>query len=433
VLIGIRREDKNRWERRVPLIPADAAALQAQGLRLLVQSSPNRVFPDREYTALGVTVAEDLEPADLVLAVKEIPTELLRAGKVYVYFAHVIKGQDHNMAMLQRLLDLGCSLVDYERIVDAQGRRLVFFSLHAGHAGMIDTLWTLGQRWRAQGITTPLAEIKLTHQYASFAAAKEHLRAIGARLPAELPPQLRPLTIGMAGYGNVARGCREVLDCLPVEWIAAADLARLGARDPSVPVMRGVEFREQDMVEPAAGQPFELQEYYRHPERYRGVFDRHLPHLDVLMNTIYWTDRYPRLVTRAWARANRRPRLAVIGDISCDIEGAVELTLEVTMPDVPSFVYDPDTDSVTMGVDGDGPAIMAVDNLPCEVARESSEHFSRVLRDMLPDLARCDWSAPHAALALPSALKTAVIVHRGELTPEYRYLTAYLDDHANGG
>ena len=28
VTIGIRREDKNKWERRVPLIPGDVADLQ---------------------------------------------------------------------------------------------------------------------------------------------------------------------------------------------------------------------------------------------------------------------------------------------------------------------------------------------------------------------------------------------------------------------
>ena len=427
MLIGIRREDKNRWERRVPLTPADAAALQAQGLRFLIQASPNRIFSDSEFADLGLAVAQDLSPADLVLAVKEIPAALFLPGKTYVFFAHVIKGQDYNMPMLRRLLDLGCTLVDYERIVDERGRRLIFFSVHAGYAGMIDTLWTLGQRWRAQGTATPLAEVKLTHEYPSFAAAQAHLREIGARLADELPAALRPLTIGMAGYGNVARGCREVLDCLPAEWIAPQDLARLGARDPAAPVLRCVEFREQDLVEPARGQPFALQEYYEHPERYRGIFARHLPHLDVLMNTIYWTERYPRLVTREWARAHRRPRLQVIGDISCDIEGAIELTLEATMPDEPSFVYDPDTDTVARGVAAGGPAIMAVDNLPCEVARESSEHFSRVLRAMVPDLARCDWSAPFAELALPYPLKTAVIAHRGELTPAYRYLTEYLD------
>ena len=427
MLIGVRREDKNKWERRVPLTPADAAALQSEGIRFLIQAAPNRVFPDSEYSDRGITVAEDIAPADLVLAVKEIPSALLLPGRVYVYFAHVIKGQDYNMPMLRRLLELGCTLVDYERIADGKGRRLIFFSLHAGYAGMIDTLWTLGQRWRVRGLATPLAEIRLTHEYPSFAAAKDHLRETGARLDAELPTALRPLTIGMAGYGNVARGCREVLDCLPVEWIAPAELARAAARDPSAPVLRCVEFREEDMVAPAAGQAFALQEYYAHPERYTGIFERHLRHLDALMNTIYWTDRYPRLVTRAWARARRDARLQVIGDISCDIEGAVELTLQVTMPDEPSFVYDPDTDTVSLGVDGPGPAVMAVDNLPCEVPLESSEHFSKVLRDMVPDLARCDWSVSFDDLDLPPELKRAVIAHRGELTPDYRYIARFLD------
>ena len=60
MLIGIRREDKNRWERRVPLAPADVAALQARGLRFVIQSSPNRIFADGDYAALGVEVAADL-------------------------------------------------------------------------------------------------------------------------------------------------------------------------------------------------------------------------------------------------------------------------------------------------------------------------------------------------------------------------------------
>jgi len=430
VLIGIRREDKNRWERRVPLTPADAGDLQAQGLRLRLQPAPNRIFADQEYAERGIEVAEDLDPCDLVLAVKEIPTALLRPGKAYVYFSHVIKGQDYNMPMLRRLLELGCSLVDYERIVDAGGRRLIFFSVHAGYAGMIDTLWTLGQRLQARGITTPLAEVQQTYAYPSFAAAKEHLREIGARLPAEWPVQLRPLVIGVAGYGNVARGCREVLDCLPCEWVEPDALPAAAARSADAPPLRCVELREQHMVKPAAGQPFDLQEYYRHPERYAGDMAAHLPHLDLLMNTIYWTERYPRVVSTEWVRqawaGGKEPRLQVIGDISCDIDGGVQITRKATMPDEPSFVYDPARDDIVMGVDGPGPAVMAVDNLPCEVSRESSEHFSAALRGLVPPLAAADWSVPFDRLDLPPELKTAVIVHRGELSPDYRYLEKYL-------
>ena len=415
--IGIRREDKNIWERRVPLVPADLAELQQQGFQFQVQPSPNRIFTDEMYTKSGLEVAEDLSPCDMVIAVKEIPTELLEVGKSYLYFSHVIKGQDYNMPMLRRLMDLKCSLLDYERIVDGDGRRLIFFSIHAGYAGTIDTLWTLGQRMKARGLDSPLSEILRTYEYSSFEDAKAHLRLIGQKLDAS-----QPLTIGMAGYGNVARGCREVLDCLPCEWVDPTDLDK-----PATAPIRCVEFRESDMVKPANGQAFELQEYYDHPERYTGDFERFLPQLDVLLNTIYWTERYPRLVTRQWVRDNPDPRLQAIGDISCDYEGSIEITLHSTMPDEPSFVYDAATDTVTAGVDGSSPAVMAVDNLPCEVARESSEHFSSVLRTLVPALSNCDWSASFADLDLPPELKTAVIVHQGELTPDYRYLEKHLE------
>jgi len=31
-------------------------------------------------------------------------------------------------------------MIDYEKVTDEQGRRLIFFGRHAGMAGMIDTL-----------------------------------------------------------------------------------------------------------------------------------------------------------------------------------------------------------------------------------------------------------------------------------------------------
>ena len=59
VTIGIRREDKNEWERRVPLTPCDAARLQrVHGLKFLVQPSPIRTFLDQEYRSAGLAVSE---------------------------------------------------------------------------------------------------------------------------------------------------------------------------------------------------------------------------------------------------------------------------------------------------------------------------------------------------------------------------------------
>jgi alpha-aminoadipic semialdehyde synthase len=63
--------------------------------------------------------------------------------------------------------------------------------------------------------------------------------------------------------------------------------------------------------------------------------------------------------------------------------------------------------------------------LPSELPREASIYFSGVLMDYVPAIVKADYSVPFQALDLPPEIKRAVIVHQGELTPEYRYL----EDH----
>ena len=436
--IGIRREDKNEWERRVPLVPADLRALQDEhGLRFVVQPSPVRVVGDQEYRTSGIEVRESLDAASVIFAVKEIPVELLRAGKVYAYFSHVIKGQPHNMPMLGRLIELGCSLLDYETIVDERGRRLIFFGLHAGYAGMIEGLWCFDRRLRSRGRSSPFEGVLHAYEYRNLEHARAELEPIAERLRRRAP-EAGPLILGIAGYGNVARGCQEILGWLGAVEVGVDQLGDLAAgRSPAPAPLLTVVFKEEHMVEPLADEetgivpPFELQDYYDRPERYRGRFEDYLPHLDMLINAAYWDERYPRLVTRRWAResygGDQEPRLQVIADISCDLEGGVELTLESTQPDAPCFTYDVKRDAIEMGYAGPGPVVMAVDNLPCELPLESSEEFSRVLRDMVPAIAAADWRDDFEALDLPPHLKRAVIVHRGELTPDYRYLKDHLE------
>ncbi len=433
--IGIRREDKNKWERRVPLAPGDVAELgRLHDLTFVVQPSSIRVFGDDEYRAAGAVVEEDLSRAGIVVAVKEIPLDMLRGRTTYLFFSHTVKGQKYNMPLLQRILDVGATLIDYERIVNEQNRRLIFFSLHAGYAGMLETLAAAGRRLAVQGRASALVDIRPAHEYADLVEMKAHVREIGARLAAAAAAgEGAPVIIGVAGYGNVAAGCREILDCLPARELKVeqlADAAKAGVAE--LGPLAFVTFREEHMVEPrSTDAQFVLQDYYQHPDNYRGVFERHLPHLDILVNSIYWDTSYPRLLTRKWARTawaqGKQPRLQVIGDISCDLEGAIELTTKPTMPDEPCYVAVPDTGELLPGVEGPGPVIMAVDNLPCEVPRESSLYFSRVLSDMMPALAQADFSVRFESLLLPVHLKKAVIAHRGALAPDYRYLQEYLD------
>ena len=428
--LGIRREDKSIWERRVPLVPADARALLAAhpALRLVVQPSSQRVHADDEWRALGAALEPDLAPCDVVLGVKEMPASLFRADGIYMFFSHTIKGQDYNMPMLRRLLEVGASLIDYERIVDDQGRRLVFFGRYAGLAGMIDTLWALGQRLKELGHATPFAGLRQAYTYRSLDDAKAAVQAAGAALARDgLPAAFCPLVIGFAGYGNVSRGAQEICDLLPHREVAPPQLAAAAtARDDGRQVIKVV-FHEEHTVRPRDPRaPFDRQEFFAHPERYAAAFRPRAEHLSVLVNCIYWQPASPRLLTRADARemwaAGARPKPLVVGDISCDIDGGVEFCAKATQPDHPVYVYEPAGQKVRDGVAGHGPVVMAVDNLPCELPAEASQDFSHTLQPFLPALLRLDPRAPLAQVVLPQPLRTALLAWRGELTAEYTYL-----------
>ena len=346
IRVGIRREDRSVWERRVPITPEQARQLQDEyGVEVWVQPSGNRAFRDEEFAQVGVRVEDDLSACPVVFAVKEIPIDFFQPGHTYVFFAHVIKGQSYNMSMLKRLLELGCQLIDYEKAADEQGRRLIFFGRHAGLAGMIDTLWALGRRLEWEGIPNPFSDLRQTRSYDSLAEAKAAVSALGERIARQgLPDPISPLICGFAGYGNVFRGANEIIELLPVREITPHEVAavaqRAGDAHNVLYKLYKVVFKEEHTVEPISPQGhFELQDYYDSPERYRSKFCAYLPYLTLLVNCTYWEARYPRLVTKTDLRRlydeKGPPRLRVIGDISCDIEGAIECTLKCTDPGTP--------------------------------------------------------------------------------------------------
>jgi hypothetical protein len=300
-------------------------------------------------------------------------------------------------------------------------------------AGMIDTLWSLGARLAWEGIANPFETLMQASQYADLAEAKAAITAVGEIIRTQgLPQQLVPLTIGIAGYGNVSKGAQEILDLLPITDISPADLGadRLPGNVKNT-ILKAV-FQEKDTVLPLVeGKVFELQEFYDHPERYRSAFERYLPHLTSLVNCIYWEPKYPRLITVEGAvklYADGQPKLRVIGDISCDVEGGIEITVKATEPDDPIYVYDPKTGAIHSGVEGQGPVMMVVDILPSELPRESSAYFSNILKGFVPDIVEANYSFDFEALDLPAPLKRAVICHHGMLCPDYQYIQQYLDD-----
>jgi alpha-aminoadipic semialdehyde synthase len=432
--IGIVREIKNEWERRVPLTPDDLKKLISKySFTTIIQPSDNRIFPDSAYQKTGATVQDDLAACDLIIGIKEVKIKDILANKAYLYFSHTIKGQSHNMPMLQKLINLKCTLMDYERMVNEKDQRLIYFSFHAGVAGIIDTLWSFGQRLESEGIRSPFSLVKQSLNYADQSVAEAEFKKLGDQiLTTGLPEQITPLVVGITGYGNVSHGVQHMLNLLPVKEIVPDQIHDIknDSTTKSKKIYKVI-FAEKDMMESVPKRTtFDLQDYYNFPERYKSKFEPYLKHISILINASFWDTQYPRHVTKGNLKklyfGTNTPSLRVIGDISCDVEGGIECTVKATDPGNPVFVYEPDKDEISDGVIGNGPVIMAVDNLPSELPKDASKYFSSVLRDFIPALADVDFSTNFEDLNLPYALKKAVIVHNGELTDEYTYLKKYL-------
>ena len=431
--IGIRYEDKYLMERRVALVPAHVKQLVEQGIEIQVVPSAKRVFKDDEYRKVGAVLCEEPLDADVVLGVKEMPLGYFMAHKTYIFFSHTIKGQPYNMPLLRNMMEHKINLIDYERIVDGQGRRLIFFGRFAGLAGTINALWSLGQRLKRKGMNTPFLELKQTHHYDSLEEAKAAVSAVGQEIARSgLPTGMAPVVVGITGYGNVSKGAQEILNLLPNIEISPADLLELSKQE-NIPanVVYKVVFEEKHLGKPKeAGKKFDLQEYYNFPEHFAGDFEQYLPHLIVLMNCMYWDDRYPRIVTKdyletLWKSGNLK--LEVIGDVTCDPDGSVEITHKGTAIEDPVFVYNPVTRKPVMGFDGEGILDMAVDILPSELPREASQAFSDALIKFLPGLLKADFEVPFEQLQVPDPLKKAMILYHGVLTPDYKYLEIHLN------
>lgn len=431
--IGIRDEDKYAMERRSALTPKHAQALiEKHGIQIDVLSSKKRAFTDKEFLEKGCNIVDNLDDNRIIFGIKEIPIDKIASDKTYIIFSHVIKGQAHNMPMLKKFMKKKCNLIDYECIVDDNNKRLIFFGHYAGLAGTINTLWAFGLRTAHLGITTPFKKLRQTHTYFSLDEALETIKEIGKDITTNgLPKELLPLTIGITGYGNVSKGAQEILKHLPVIEITPEELLELKQKATySDKHIYKIVFYEKHIAKHKKGTAFDLNEFFTQPANFISNFNQYTPHLSILLNCMYWDDRYDRLITKDYLAdlySNKNLRLHVIGDITCDPNGSIEFTHMGTEINDPIFVYHPITRQPTFGHKGEGVVVMAVDILPSELPRDSSNAFADALTPFVNDIASCDFSADYENLSLPAPIKKALILHNGKLTPKYAYIQAHLD------
>lgn len=394
--IGVLREGKTPPDRRTPLIPAHCREARDRGIDIAVQRSPVRAFSDQEYIAAGVHVTEDLTDRDLIVGVKEVPVEMLMAGKSYLFFSHTIKKQPHNRKLLQVVLERRITLIDHELLTDAKGERVLAFGKWAGVVGAYNAF----RAWQATfGPGDPL---KPAHRCHDRQEMEEHLH----RFP--LPNDLR---IVLTGGGRVGGGAIDVLEKAGVQRVAPAEFLQARNARPVFTVLGS-----EDLYERIDGAPFDKRAFHTDPSGHRARFLPYARCAHLYMACHFWDPRGPKILSRTDLR-DPGLSLRVVADISCDVGGPIDSTLRASTISDPLFGYDRETATeCAVGRPG-SVTVMAVDNLPCELPRDASTSFGRDLLDhVLPHLTGRDEEG---------MIARATIARDGRLTERFAHLAEY--------
>ena len=450
-IIAIRREDSAKeGESRAPLTPKEVEELISSGYKVIVQPAVDpetgenkRAFSDREYIEVGAELSEDISRGEIILGIKEIEPKKIIPEKFYLFFSHTHKGQEKNRPMLRTLVEKKTSLIDFELVTDENGQRIITaFTYFAGYAGMINTLWTLGQKLKTMGIDSPFQQIPQSIEGQSLQQLKEMLRneiapAIERR---GTPPELPPIITVFLGRGRTSRAAQEIYSLLPTEKITPEQLRdtfQNGARNRIYALELEVyemyrlkpQYRELSEKLEKESEKVRFEHYIKNPEYYESNLDQILPYTTVLMNCIYWEPKYPRVLPTALLRElveKGESSLLVIGDISCDPNGGIEFSKE-TWIDRPVFTFNPLSGESRDGFEGEGVSVMAITNLPCELPRESSTEFARQLFPILKDFLKVDLkNSENPPDKIPEPFKRGLILWRGKFTPTYRYMEKFL-------
>lgn len=115
--------------------------------------------------------------------------------------------QETNMPLLDAILEKHIRLIDYEKLVDEKGRRVVAFGKMAGVAGTVNILHGLGLRLLALGHHTPFMYIGPAQNYRNCSMAFQAIRDTGYEIAlGYMPKSVGPLTFVFTGSGNVSKG-----------------------------------------------------------------------------------------------------------------------------------------------------------------------------------------------------------------------------------
>ena len=394
--IGLIREGKIPSDSRVALTPAQCKWLHKnfEDVKVMVQQSSSRCYSDKEYQLAGVTVQEDISDSDVLLGIKEVPVNMLIAGKTYLFFSHTKKLQSYNQKLIQTIAAKKITLIDYECLEHEDGTRIIGFGFFAGIVGAHNGMMAYGNRtglFKLQRVGTVNSFQKLIHTY------------FGLKVPV--------IKIAVTGSGRVAHGVLEIMNLLGIHEVEADEYLE---KKFSYPVY--VHLKGADLYMHKQTGKYSRDNFHEHPENYGCKFINYVSETTILLNGIYWNKNIPRLFELE-DMAKDNFKITTIADITDDVHGSVPCNLGDTTIENPIYGVDRNSFERTAPYLPNSIDVMAVGNLPNELPRDASRYFGEQLIKFVLDDVRKGGS---------ETINKATIIKDGLVNEPFSYMKAYV-------
>ena len=398
--IGIIRESRND-ENRTPLVPEHIKKYKESNpnINFIIQPSNSRCFSDEEYELCGAKINENLNECSIIFGVKEIDPNILINNRTYLFFSHTFKInkqqkniEKHKKDLLLSILNKKITLIDYENIRGKNGTRCLGFGRFAGIVGCYNTLNLL---LRVLGKQSLASAYKIDDY---------------ERLVLNLKNLYFPKTkILVTGDGRVAKGVIELLNQTNIKAVSKKDFLE---KKFDQPIFCNLETK--DYVTNNSSTNFNLEHFINNPQDYSSSALQYLKETNILISAHYWDPSSPKIFENEDLKVLQN--LKIVGDITCDINGSVPTTIRSTTIEEPNYWIERYT-LKEIDENNDGIAVMAVDNLPSELPRDSSTEFSEgIINEVLPFLLKED----------DGRILNGTITTDGSFLEKYNYLNDYI-------
>lgn len=318
-------------EKRCALTPSDAKKLCERGITVYVEKCPNRIFENSEYESVGcilVNKGEHIKASclDFVLGIKALSHNETPISQQHIYFAHAYKQQNGAKALMKRFKDGNGCLYDLEYLVDQSLKRVCYFGYWSGiSAACLSLLY-----WCSKYSNT---SFKIPQYYPSLKQALSDVSNHVKRL------NNKPRCLVIGHKGNCGTGVKSILSRLELP-LTLWDIEETKSLDS-------------------------FDEVYQH---------------DIFFNAIYLNPKTPKFIRKSELNQSSHRQLRLICDISCDpnnIHNPLPVYDSVTSFKAPAH----NLNFSNIALD-----IIAIENMPSFLPRESSAAFSKQLLPYLLQL-----------------------------------------------